>query len=284
MTAIAARPDLDLATALAEAADRPIDWWSLGRRSAGAVAIAVVRGSADFDSIAHGRIPAWGAGLAVPAARFIAIRADRDDPFRVLRHELAHLILHDATRSRVPLWFDEGYAALAAGEIGRLDWLRLNFAVARGEIPTLGALDRGLRGSASTAEASYALAASAVAFLARRNPTRTLSPLFADLAKGVPFDTAVALTTGFNPDRFEEAWQKDVRRRHGVGLWLAAGGMWSVIAAAVVFAAYLRRRRDRPRRAALDQGWTVVEEPPDAPGGPPDLPGEPPQPPAATNL
>ncbi len=264
VTAIASRADLDLAVALAEQADRPATWYGIGRKSVGPLALVVLRGGAGFDSLSRGRIPSWGAGLAIPGARFIAIRADRDDPFRVLRHELAHIVLHETTKGRVPLWFDEGYAVVAAGELGRLDLLRLNLTVARGAVPSLPTLDAGLRGSASTAEASYALAASAVAFLARKNPSGTLEPLFAGLMAGVPFDTAVAVTTGLNPDRFEEAWQKDVRRRHGMGLWLAAGGMWAVVGAGVVLAAYLRRRRDRPRRAALDQGWNVVVEDPGA--------------------
>jgi hypothetical protein len=266
VTAIAAPADLDLAVALAERADRVQPWYGIGRRAPGPLALVVVRGRTAFDSIARGRLPSWGAGLAVPGARLVAIRADGDDPFRVLRHELAHLVLHDVVRGRVPLWFDEGYAAVAAAELGRLDELRLNLTVARGQVPNLEELDAGLRGAASTAELSYALAASAVAFLARKNPTGGLEPLLAELGKGAPFDTAVAVTTGFTPGRFEDAWRKDIRRRYGLGLWLAAGGMWSLIGGAVVFAAVWRRRRDRPRRAALDVGWVIEpEEPPPAP-------------------
>ena len=55
----------------------------------------------------------------------------------VLLHELAHLALHEAVSSRVPLWFDEGYATWAAGEWERLGVLELNLAVIRGAIPDL---------------------------------------------------------------------------------------------------------------------------------------------------
>ena len=90
------------------------------------------------------------------------LRADLDDVYRTLRHELAHLALHEAIDVRVPLWFDEGYAAWAAGEWERLGGLELNLAVVRGAVPDLPGLDGALRGSASTADAAYALAASAV--------------------------------------------------------------------------------------------------------------------------
>ena len=52
--------------------------------------------------------------------------------------------------------------------------LELNLAVVRGAVPDLRALDGALRGSATTADAAYALAVSAVIELARRNPSGSL--------------------------------------------------------------------------------------------------------------
>jgi hypothetical protein len=159
------------------------------------------------------------------------------------------------------LWFNEGYAALAAGELNRLVALRLDLSVARGQIPGFFELDRGLRSAEPTAQAAYALAASAVAMLARRHPGRTLAPLLARLEAGESFESAVLATTGSPIGRFEVEWQRDVRRRYGLVGWLVAGGLWAVAALLVVAALWVRRRRDRPRRLALDQGWVVeVEE------------------------
>jgi hypothetical protein len=70
----------------------------------------------------------------------------------------------------------------------------------------------------------------------------------------------------------EIAWQRDVRRRYGWIVWLTAGGFWLLVALLVVAAAWLRRRRDRPRRAALDAGWVVAAD--DATGDEPDRPPE----------
>lgn len=259
ITAYAAPRDLDLAVALAELADRPAEWYGLGRRAPGPLALTVVRGRPGFDSVARGRVPSWGGGLALPRARLIAVRADGGDPFRILRHELAHVVLHAEVRSRVPLWFDEGYATVAAGEFGTIAALQLNPVVAFGQVPSLARLNADLRGGEAVAKPAYGLAASAVLFLARRNPTGTLVPLFERLASGLPFDSAVVLTTGLTRDRLDEAWQRDVKRRHGAGLWLLAGGMWTVLGGLVLVAARLRRRRDAARRAALDSGWIVAE-------------------------
>ncbi len=258
VTVLASPEDLALAISLAERADQPMTWYGLGLVPLGPVNLIVTRGQAAFDQATRGRSPSWGAGVTIPGARLIVVRVDGDDPIRVLRHELAHLALHQSIKGRVPLWFDEGYAVVAAGEFGRLDGLRLNLAVAVGRVPTLPELDRGLRSSRASAEASYALAGTAVSWLARRTPTRSLEPVLRRLAAGEPFDSAVARSTGLTPGRFELEWRKQVRREYGFGLWLAAGGFWVAVAALVVVASYYRRRRDRPRRAALDVGWVVA--------------------------
>jgi hypothetical protein len=263
--AVARAPDLTLAISLAEQAGAPRSWYGLGRRMPGPIRLIVVRGDAPLAGFLHAPVPSWGAGFAVPGARTVVIRADAGDPLLILRHELAHFALHDAVPVRVPLWFDEGYAAVAAGEWDRLEALRLNFTVARGSVPGFFELDRALRASRSDAEAAYALAASAVAMLARRNPERSLAPLLTRLEAGEGFDAAVLATTGSPLGRFEVEWQKDVRRRYGLFVWFMAGGFWTLAALAVLAAVWLRRRRDRPRRAALDQGWVVEVEGDEAP-------------------
>ncbi|MBA2293364.1 MAG: hypothetical protein H0W15_13015 [Gemmatimonadales bacterium] len=251
----------NLGTALADIAASPREWLGLGRVDVGPLTLAIVPDRAAFARAAQGRIPEWGAGFTFPEARMIVIRADAGDPRGTLRHELAHLVLHRRVASRVPRWFNEGYAVLAAGEYGRLDALHLNLTVVSGRVPDLRGVDGALRGgTAADAETAYALAASAVAELARRNPTRTLRPLLDRLSAGESFDDAVLATTGFTADGFDETWHRSIRRRYNWGIWLLTGGVWVVVAVGLGAGAAWRRRYDAPRRAALDQGWP---EPPD---------------------
>lgn len=151
MLATARHGDLTLAIALAEEAGRPHAWFGLGSRLPGPLRLAVVRGDEQTDLLLHGRAPRWGAGFTLPGLRTIIIRADAGDPWGTLRHELAHLALHDVAKVRVPLWFDEGYAAVAAGEWSRLVALGLNLGVARGAVPGFFELDRALRSNQPTA-------------------------------------------------------------------------------------------------------------------------------------
>ena len=265
VTAVAWPQQLDLAIQLAEQADRPAEWPGLGRLAPGPMQLVVVPDARRLDSLTRGRAPRWGAAVALPGTRTIVIRADGGDLGGTLRHELAHLALHQRIPKRVPLWFDEGYAAWASGEWERLGVLELNLAVARGALPDFRSLDGALRASETSAGAAYALAYSAVSELARRNPSGSLGPLLERLIRGEDFDAAVRATTGLSVDRFEEAWQHAVRRRYGLFTWLLAGGGWLLVSLAVLGLVHFRRRADRPRRLALDEGWEVDPEAVDGP-------------------
>lgn len=253
---------LSLGVAMGERADQPAQWPGLGRRDPLPMRLVVVPDDAAFGRISGGRVPDWGVGLALPAARTLVVRADAPDPMAALRHELAHLALHAALggRVRVPLWFDEGYAVVAAGEWDRFDALQLNFAVARGRVGDLRSLDASLRRGAGEAEAAYALAGAAVLHLARLHPDRTLDALVGRLSEGEDFSAAVLATTGLSLDRFDTAWRRDLRTRYGLVVWLVAGGGWAALGIVVIGLALWRRRRDRPRRAALDVGWTIPDD------------------------
>lgn len=271
-----------LAVALAEGAERPRLWPGLGRRAPPAFLLVLVDDSTELARLSRGRAPGWGAGVAFPGASTILLRADLPDLEQTLHHELAHLVLRTVVRGRLPLWFDEGYAAWASGELGRMEGLELNLAVASGRVPSLDELDGMLRGSASSADLAYALAASAVAEIARRPSPGGLDPLLNRLAAGEDFAPAFLEATGLTVDRFDESWQQALRRKYSFLTWLVAGGMWGLIAVSLGGLLWYRRRRDRPRRAALDHGWVLPVdtsspaeddippvEPPVDPGAPP---------------
>lgn len=260
MTVIAPPEREALGVALAERAERPLVWPGLGRQAPPPFTLMIVDDSATLARLTRGRAPGWGAGVALPGARTILLRADLPDIDQTLRHEIGHLVLRAAVRGRIPLWFEEGYAGWGSGEFSRIASLELNLAVAAGQLPSFEELDRMLRGSANSANLAYALAASAVAEIARRPPPGGLDPLLHRLREGEEFGAALEASTGLSLDRFEETWQGSLRHRYSLLTWLVAGGMWSLLAFGLGGLLWYRRRRDRPRRAALDQGWVIPED------------------------
>ena len=239
---------------MAEAADHAGDFPGIGALPDRPVRIILAPTRATYDSLTRGRLPLWSEGAAFPDAGTIVLLTDHppDGP-SALRHELAHLALRWHVGRHVPLWFEEGYAAVAAQEWGRLDALRLNWQLARGVRMDLDDVDRALRGARGDAETGYALAATAVLLLERWGGERGLGPLLANLPQAESFDAALRATYHVTEGDFELRWQKDVGSRYGWLSWLGAMGFfWLSIGALLAALLLARRRRDQRRRAALE--------------------------------
>lgn len=240
---------------IAEAADRARDFPGIGALPDRPIRIILAPTREKYDSLTRGRLPLWSEGAAFPDAGTIVLLSDRSTvrPSNALRHELAHLALRWHAGRRAPLWFQEGYAAVAAQEWDRLDALRLNWQLARGVRMDLGDVDRALRGARGDAEAGYALAATAVLLLQRWGGERGLEPLLTNLPQAESFDAAMRATYHITLGDFEMRWQRDVASRYGWVSWLAAMGFfWLAVGSLLVALVVLRRRRDRAKRAALD--------------------------------
>ena len=201
--------------------------------------------------------PEWGAAVAFPESNRVVMQgrgagSDAGDPVEVLRHELAHLALHEALGELPPRWFDEGYASYAANEVARDAILGANLALLFRGMPPLDSLDTGFAGGSLRAEGTYALAYRAVAELAARDPERGLTLFFRYWKATGRFDNAVRSAYGITQVQFEEIWRTRTRRRYG-GLALVAD--LSIAAALTLFIIMpfyvIRRRRDRLRMAAL---------------------------------
>jgi hypothetical protein len=263
VTAIAWPSQQGLATSLAEIADRATNFPGIGSLPDRPIRLILAPTRETYDSLTRGRLPLWSEGAAFPDAATIVLLTARP-PVRpsALRHELAHLALrwHIGGGRRVPLWFEEGYAAVAAQEWDRLDALQLNWQLARGVRMNLDDVDRALRGARVDAETGYALAATAVLLLDRWGGDRGLAPLLANLPQAVSFDAALRATYHVTEGDFELRWQRDVRSRYGWLSWLAAMGLfWLAIGSLLVALVVVRRKRDRAKRAALEESQLLDE-------------------------
>ncbi len=239
---------------MAEAADHERDFPGIGSLPDRPIRIILAPTREKYDSLTRGRLPLWSEGAAFPEASTIVLLADRPSGRpAALRHELAHLALRWHVGRHVPLWFEEGYAAVAAQEWDRLDALRLNWQLARGVRMDLDDVDRALRGARGDAETGYALAATAVLLLQRWGGERGLAPLLANLPQAESFDAALRATYHVTEGDFELRWQRDVGSRYGWLSWIAAMGFfWLSIGALLAALVMLRRRRDQRKRAALE--------------------------------
>lgn len=222
------------------------------------VQIWIAATDAQFRQWAGAGAPEWGNAFAFPAERRIVLHGHRGgkggDALEVLRHELAHLALHEALGDLPPRWFDEGFASYAAGEWGRDDVLATNFAlaIAFGRLPSLAALDSSFYGGTTAAQSAYAFSYRAVAEMASLDRARGLTLLFRYWREERSLDRAVRRAFGLTLAGFEQRWQDATRRRYG-GLALvtdvSAGALLLFVAIGPLW--LMRRRRDRRRLEAM---------------------------------
>jgi hypothetical protein len=255
-TVVAYPPDELLARSLLAAASANDTFPGLPRPRR-QVIIAVAPDQRRFREWIGPNAPEWGAAVAFPESSRIVMQgsdagSDAGDPLEVLRHELAHLALHEALGDLPPRWFDEGYASYAANEVARDAVLGANLALLFRGMPALDSLDAGFAGGSLRAQGTYALAYRAVAELAAQDPERGLTLFFKYWKDSGRFETAVRTAYGLTQGQFEEVWRARTRRRYG-GLALVAD--MSIVAAVTLFVVMpfyvIRRRRDRLRMAAL---------------------------------
>jgi hypothetical protein len=234
-------------------------------RPAAHVLIAVAPDERRFRALTGGALPDWGAAVAFPDAQRVVVQGGgatsaAGDPVPTLRHELAHLALHEYLGDLAPRWFDEGYAVYSEGGPGRDDILATNVALALRGVPTLASLDTGLVGTESQAAVSYALAYRAVADLAHLDPAHGLSLLFRYWRESSSLDVAVRRAYGESLDTFEAAWRSRTRHRYGALALLSDLSFATVVFLALLAPLYVaRRRRDRLRLAALQEAEAAAE-------------------------
>ncbi len=209
--------------------------------------------------------PEWGAAIATPESGRIVMQGSRassaaGDPRETLRHELAHLALHEALGNLPPRWFDEGYASYAAGELARDDVLATNIALAFKGIPSLDSLDAFFQGGEAEAQTGYALARRAVSEIATLDPTRGLSLFFQYWRETRSFDLALRRAYGITQATFEIQWKASTRRRYGALALFVDASFGILLFLAVIGPLWVMRRQRDARRMALMRTADELQE------------------------
>jgi len=230
------------------------------------VLIAIAPDARRFRQWAGPGAPEWGVALAFPQSRRVIIQgraagSEAGDPLETLRHELAHLALHERLGDRPPRWFDEGYASVAAHEWHRDDVLATNVALALRGAPTFDQLESSFSGGATAAQSAYALSYRAVAELASLDPDRGLTLFFEYWESGRSLDAAVRQAFGLTLNGFEREFQTRVKRRYGaLALFADLTLVFLVCGLALLPFFVARRARDRRRLRDMLVADAVAEE------------------------
>jgi hypothetical protein len=212
--------------------------------------------------------PKYAVGVAYSRAGLVLLTeeplhpASDHDLLAVLRHELAHVALHDAVGGRhVPLWFNEGVAIHLARENAFARTRTLWTATVSGNLISLRDLDQRFPSDIVGTPLAYAQSADVVRFLLRQQDEERFSLLVRRVARGQSFDRALYDSYGLDLYGLELQWQQDVNSRYSLWPILLSGSM--VWAGAVVLVVVAWRRNRRRMRITLAR-WAREEAREDA--------------------
>lgn len=212
---------------------------------------------ARFDSLAPGA-PDWSSGVAFPEGDRIVLptfapRTGTAPLATVLRHELAHIAIRRYLGARVPRWFHEGYAQVAAGSWHSGDAWALRFAIVMGQVPSLSSLNLSFERERLGAEHAYLLAYTAVEYLYRLGGPQGFARLLERWREVGSLDSAMRRTYGITFWQFERLWRRQVRDRYG---WLLVASQtavyWAVLTILLLALGYIKKKRTRQKLEALD--------------------------------
>lgn len=203
------------------------------------------------------RAPSWVAGYALPSLDTIVVFPTRtpsypdDSLSTLLAHELAHLLVFRASGgARLPRWFDEGVATVAAREWGLEDGARFAAAVIGPGPSSLAEVERGFALDPGRVARSYAVSAALVRYLLRLGGPQAVSVLLGRVRSGESFEAAFLRTTGRPLARFEtDFFGDEVLWRTWVPFLSSTAALWMLITGLALVAIWRRRQRDAEIRA-----------------------------------
>ena len=194
--------------------------------------------------------PRYAVGVAYSALHLVVISirepktAEATDLGEVLRHELAHVALFDATDgNHVPRWFNEGFAVNASGELHYKRLKTLWDATLSKTIIPLSDLDQSFPDDNQQVSIAYAESADFVQYLLRDEDRARFGSLVERVRKGTAFDRALSDAYGDSTRKLEYEWREELDKRFSFWPVLTGSSMlWSLIVGVLVVA-YVRRRK-----------------------------------------
>ena len=215
--------------------------------------------------------PAWVTGytdgVTTEAGSRVVILAERTPSYpdggleEVLAHEVTHVLIHRASGGRrVPRWFDEGVAMLAARSWRLRDQTELAVSLLWGPRVPLWKLDDLFQGDRRQVERGYALSGTLVQDLLERYGPAVPRIVLARVARGDTFEEAVRGATGATLADVGDAF---LERQSSLKRWIPILTSTAVLWFAISLLAIAAAVRRRLRKVELVDPAEAAGEPPD---------------------
>lgn len=216
------------------------------------------------DSALAARTPRHIAGYAIGARSNIVLFPARasnypDDGLpELLRHEIAHVLIHRASLGGpIPRWFHEGLAVTAGGSWDIEDRTRLTIGMMNLDELDLARIEAGFAGSEYEIHRSYAVSTAFVRHLLTQFGADAPKKILENVAGGESFERAFLDATGRSLPLVERDFWKGIKLwNRWIPFFTSSIALWTAITLLALWAIRRRRRRD----ARIRELWELEEE------------------------
>ncbi|MEK6777254.1 MAG: peptidase MA family metallohydrolase [bacterium] len=216
----------------------------------------------------------WAAGLAYPELNLVILKAPHAalygtiDPVKTLRHELSHLVLHQALAgARIPRWLDEGFAMYEAREWTLRTTAVITTVTLKKNFIPLTSLEHEFPVAFSEAEVAYAQSFSMVSYLLSSHGRDAFHQFILNLKKGEALSQCMQNAFGISFYEMEQKWHKYLRLRYTwIPVITSSAALWFLVSVSFLFV-YLRKKH-QARQTVME--WELEDMWEDESGHSPD--------------
>lgn len=198
------------------------------------------------------RAPTWSIGIAYPSRRLIVLRGDAtngpEEILRTLRHELAHIFLHNFSDKKIPKWFSEGFSMYfeERGGLSRgLKLIRQAFSNSYIDIDTL---EDGFPDNPIDIQNAYLTSSEFFSYLLSIVGESGLYKIFEMVKGGLDFRYAIYKVAGKTVSDIEKDFKKTTRFKYAwLPLITSSTTLWIFLTGLFVYVFVVKKRRTNRR-------------------------------------
>jgi hypothetical protein len=196
--------------------------------------------------------PTWSQGIAYPKKRLLILRGSGitsvDDIMKTLRHELAHIFLHNYSSKEIPRWFSEGFSMYFEERGGLTRGFKLIRQAFSNSYIDLDKLEDGFPEDPIDVQNAYLTSSEFFAYLLSVIKEEGLYKVFEYVKEGLDFKFAIYRVSGKSITELEKGFHKSVRFKYA---WLpvitSSSTLWILLTTLFIYVFIVKKRRTSDR-------------------------------------